>query len=107
MLKRVLLLPLLSPVLATLVVGAINPKPPVTVRVLTWTSPALPLGLWLAGASCLGASLSAAGAALALQGGGPRTRSTLGWPQPRGGRTGSNRLGALPRDSEGPTGRQQ
>ena len=71
MLKRVLLLPLLSPVLATLVVGAINPKPPVTVRVLTWTSPALPLGLWLAGASCLGAGLSAAGAALALQGGAP------------------------------------
>ena len=71
MLKRVLLLPLLSPVLATLVVGAVNPKPPVTVRVLTWTSPALPLGLWLAGASCLGAGLSAAGAALALQGGRP------------------------------------
>ncbi len=71
MLKRVLLLPLLSPILATLVVGAVNPKPAVSVRVLTWTSPALPLGLWLTGASCLGAGLSAAGAALALQGSGP------------------------------------
>ena len=72
MLKRILLLPLLSPLLATLVVGAVNPKPAVAVRVLTWTSPALPLGLWIAGASSLGAGLSAAGAALALQGGGPQ-----------------------------------
>lgn len=72
MLKRILLLPLLSPLLATLVVGGLNTKPAVTVRVLTWTSPALPLGLWLAGASSLGAGLSAAGAALALQGSGPQ-----------------------------------
>lgn len=85
MLKRILLLPLLSPLLATLVVGAVNPKPAVAVRVLTWTSPALPLGLWIAGASSLGAGLSAAGAALALQGGGPQIlprRSVRRRPEP-------------------------
>jgi len=84
-LKRILLLPLLSPLLATLVVGAVNPKPAVAVRVLTWTSPALPLGLWIAGASSLGAGLSAAGAALALQGAGPQIlprRSVRRRPEP-------------------------
>ena len=68
MLQRILLLPLLSPLLAVLLVAAINPKPAVSVRLLTWSSPAWPLGGWLAAASGLGAAMSAGGAALALQG---------------------------------------
>jgi hypothetical protein len=67
-LQRILLLPLLSPLLAVLLVAAINPKPAVSVRLLTWSSPAWPLGGWLAAASVLGAAMSAGGAALALQG---------------------------------------
>lgn len=67
-LQRILLLPLLSPLLAVLLVAAINPKPALSVRLLTWSSPAWPLGGWLAAASGLGAAMSAGGAALALQG---------------------------------------
>ena len=71
MLQRLLLLPLLSPLLAVLLVGAINPRPWVSVRVLTWSAPAWPLGGWIATAAALGAAISSAGAALALQGQGP------------------------------------
>ena len=67
-LHRILLLPLLSPLLAVLLVAAINPRPAVSVRLLTWSSPAWPLGAWLAAAAGLGAAMSAGGAALALQG---------------------------------------
>ena len=70
MLHRLLLLPLLSPLLAVLLVAAINPKPSVKLRLLTWASPSWPLGAWMASAAGLGAALSAGGAALALQGGG-------------------------------------
>ena len=68
MLQRILLLPLLSPLLAVLLVAAINPKPAVSVRLLIWSSPAWPLGGWLAAATGVGAAMSAGGAALALQG---------------------------------------
>ncbi len=67
MLHRLLLLPLLSPLLAVVLVAAINPKPWVKLRLLTWTSPSWPLGAWMASAAGLGAAMSAAGAALALQ----------------------------------------
>ena len=70
MLHRLLLLPLLSPLLAVLLVAAINPKPWVKLRLLTWTSPSWPLGAWMASAAGLGAAVSAAGTALALQGAG-------------------------------------
>jgi hypothetical protein len=69
-LHRLLLLPLLSPLLAVLLVAAINPSPSVNVRLLTWASPGWPLGAWMASAAGLGAAMSAAGTALALQGGG-------------------------------------
>jgi hypothetical protein len=65
---RLLLLPLLSPLLAVLLIAAVNPRPWVTLRLLTWTSPAWPLGGWLATGLAVGAGLSAAGTALALQG---------------------------------------
>jgi hypothetical protein len=67
-LQRLLLVPLLSPLLAMLLVSAINPRPGVSVRLLTWSSPAWPLGGWLAAAAGLGAAMSAGGTALALQG---------------------------------------
>jgi len=67
MLHRFLLLPLLSPLLVVLVVATLNPKPVVRIRLLTWTSPSLPLGGWIASAVALGAGLSAAATALALQ----------------------------------------
>ena len=59
---------MLSPLLAVLLVAAINPKPAVKLRLLTWASPSWPLGAWMASAAGLGAAVSAAGAALALQG---------------------------------------
>ena len=68
LLQRLLLLPLLSPLLAVLLLGAVNPRPAVALRLLTWTSPALPLGAWISAAAAAGAGLSALGGALALQG---------------------------------------
>ena len=92
-LHRILLLPLLSPLLAVLLVAAINPRPAVSVRLLTWSSPAWPLGAWLAAAAGLGAAMSAGGAALALQGQNVAPparrqvrRRSAGWgDEPRGG----------------------
>lgn len=64
--RRLLLLPLLSPLLAVLLVAALNPRPQVSFRLLTWATPRAPLGLWLAAAALGGAALSGAGTALAL-----------------------------------------
>lgn len=71
LLQRLLLLPLLSPLLAVLLLGALNPRPWVALRLLTWSSPAWPLGAWISGAAAAGAALSAAAAGLALQSGAP------------------------------------
>ncbi|MCT0249691.1 hypothetical protein [Synechococcus sp. CS-205] len=67
MLQRLLLLPLLAPLLAVLLVAAFNPTPPSRLRLLIWTSPALPIGAWMALAASGGAALSAGLTALALQ----------------------------------------
>jgi uncharacterized integral membrane protein len=72
LLPRLLLLPLLSPLLAILLVGALNPRPPVSLRLLIWRSPALPLGAWIAGAATAGAALSGSAAMLALRQASPR-----------------------------------
>ena len=77
LLQRLLLLPLLAPLLAVLLVAAINPRPAVALRLLTWTSPALPIGLWLSLAAAGGGALSAAATSLALRSAGrPPARST-------------------------------
>ncbi len=68
MLQRLLLLPLLAPLLAVLLVGALNPRPATSLRLLIWTSPALPIGLWIVAAAGGGAALSAGATALALKG---------------------------------------
>ena len=67
LLRRLLLLPLLAPLLATLALGGINPRPLVSLRLLTWNSPELPLGAWIAAAAATGAAASGGSAALALR----------------------------------------
>jgi hypothetical protein len=66
-LRRLLLLPLLAPLLAVCLTGALNPRPAVSLRLLLWQSPALPLGAWLAAAAAAGAALSGGASALALR----------------------------------------
>lgn len=70
-LQQLLLIPLLAPLLAVLLLGSVNPRPPVALRLLVWTSPALPLGAWIAGAAATAAALSAAATTLALRQGQP------------------------------------
>ena len=74
LLQRLLLLPLLAPLLVVVLVGAINPRPLVALRLLTWTSPTLSIGLWLSIAAGGGAAISAAATGLALRLG-PGTRA--------------------------------
>lgn len=68
MLRRLLSLPLLLPLLAVLLIAGLNPRPQLSLRLLTWRSPSLPLGAWIALAATGGATLSAAAAAAALAG---------------------------------------
>lgn len=70
-----MLLPLLAPLLAVLLLAALNPRPVVSIRLLTSRSPALPLGIWLAGGGAGAALLSGLGTALALRQG---TRNNTG-----------------------------
>jgi uncharacterized integral membrane protein len=96
LLHRLLLLPLITPLLAVLLLAAVNPRPAVSLRLLTWRSPSLPLGVWIGAAAAGGAGLSAAAAALALRESSPglrrrvRRRETVGrfeqpepWPEER------------------------
>ncbi len=87
MLRRLLLLPVLAPLLALLIVAALNPRPATSLRMLTWRSPPLPLGLWIALAGGGGALLSAGAAGLALRQGSSSTARTAAdsgrWPQER------------------------
>lgn len=85
LLPRLLLLPLLAPLLAVLLVGALNPRPAVSLRLLTWSSPALPLGLWLALACGGGAALAGAATTLALGQGGTPLQRTVRRPPGRAG----------------------
>ena len=68
MLRQLLLLPLLAPLLALLTVGAINPRPAVSLRLLIWSSPPLPIGVWIMLAAGGGGLLSAGATGLALRG---------------------------------------
>lgn len=69
LLRQLLLLPLLAPLLAALLIGAFNPRPAVALRLLIWTSPTLPIGVWIMVAATAGAGLSALGTGLALAAG--------------------------------------
>lgn len=68
-----------------LLTAALNPRPTLALRLLTWTSPALPIGAWLAGMAAGGAALSAGATALALRGGSSDSlrRRVLSDGQPR------------------------
>ncbi|MEB3353373.1 MAG: hypothetical protein VKM34_03955 [Cyanobacteriota bacterium] len=78
MLRQLLLLPLLAPLLAVMLVGALNPRPLVRLRLLTWSSPALPIGVWMLLAAGGGGLLSAGSTSLAL-----RAERGPGNPRPR------------------------
>lgn len=82
-LRRLLLLPLLSPLLALLLLAAFNPQPRLSLRLLTLRSPALPLGLWLAAGGTAGAALSALATALALHQGAGAVRERDREREPR------------------------
>jgi hypothetical protein len=69
LLQRLLLFTLLAPLLAVLALAALNLSPAVSLRLLIWTTPALPLGSWLALAVGGGGLLSAAATSAALQSG--------------------------------------
>ena len=71
LLRQLLLIPLLAPLLAVLLMGALNPGPAISLRLLTWSSPALPLGSWLLLAAGGGGLLSALTTGVALRSGGP------------------------------------
>ncbi|MCP9914934.1 hypothetical protein [Cyanobium sp. ATX 6F1] len=77
MLRRLLLIPLLAPLLAVFLVGALNPRPVLPLRLLVWSAPALPIGIWMALAAGGGALLSGGATALALRSGAPALRRRL------------------------------
>jgi uncharacterized integral membrane protein len=65
--RQLWIAPLLTPLLAVLVVAAFNPSPRVSFRLLTWVTPKAPLGIWLASAALGGAALSGSAAGLTLR----------------------------------------
>ena len=84
-LARLLLLPLLTPLLLAVAVGVLNPGPRLSLRLLTWRSPELPLGGWIGGAALGGALLSGGASTLALRQGQRRVRRQVRRPVPREG----------------------
>ncbi|MCX5947999.1 MAG: hypothetical protein NTY67_07395 [Cyanobacteria bacterium] len=76
--RRLLLLPLLSPLLAALLLAALNPRPSLSLRLLIWRTPELPLGLWIAAGAGGGALLSGSASALALRQGAASRRGGRG-----------------------------
>ena len=67
-LQRLLLIPCLSPLLLTLLVGGLNLGKSGSLRILTWELPALPIGVWMTVAATTGAVLSSGGALTAVSG---------------------------------------
>lgn len=82
-LRRLLLLPVLAPLVAVAALVLLNPRPAVALRLLTWTSPALPVGSWLAMAVAGGGLLSAAATTAALQATGHGRRQVRVEPEVR------------------------
>lgn len=107
MLRRLLLPPLLAPLVAALVVAALNPRPSLSLRLLIWRTPPLPAGAWIALAAGGGALLSAGATGLALREGGGATPLRRRVREERGERLerGERRDGAEPWAEEGAWGR--
>lgn len=83
--KRLLLLPVLAPLVAVGALVLLNPRPAVALRLLIWTSPALPVGSWLAIAVAGGGLLSAAATTAALQATGSQQHQVRVQPEARRG----------------------
>ena len=60
-LQRLLLIPCLSPLLLTLLIGGLNLGKAGGLRILTWELPKLPIGVWMAVAATSGAVLGSGG----------------------------------------------
>lgn len=73
--QRLLLIPSLAPLLAVLLLSALQERRPQRLNLLLWTSPPLPIGVWTALASLSGAGLTVGGTLL-LRSSGPRLRRT-------------------------------
>ena len=67
-LQRLLLIPCLSPLLLTLLVGGLNLGKSGNLRILTWELPALPIGVWMTVAATTGAVLGSGGAMTTVTG---------------------------------------
>jgi len=75
--RRLLLLPVLLPLLTALELGRLNPRPPTRLRLLIWQTPAWPLGAWLAFAAGAGGLLSSGGVLLVGTPSSPRFRRRI------------------------------
>lgn len=65
-LGRLLLIPCLAPLLTVLLLSAANRSPVLQLKILVWTSPALPIGAWTALAATAGTAFSGLAAVLML-----------------------------------------
>ena len=88
-LRRLLLLPVLAPLVAVAALALLNPRPAVALRLLIWSSPALPIGSWLAIAVAGGGLMSAAATSAALQSSTVLRRQVRVSPGPRSPEPGS------------------
>ena len=59
--QRLLLIPCLSPVVLALLIATLNLGQATSLRVLTWKTPNLPIGAWIAVAAVVGSGVSAVG----------------------------------------------
>lgn len=74
-LQRLLLVPCLAPIVLVVVISAVQQRRLLSLNVLIWTTPALPLGAWTAMATVAGAGVSAVGALLLRPGTMPLRRT--------------------------------
>jgi len=93
---------MLAPLLAVLLVGGLNPNPRLALRLLTWTSPSLPLGAWIVGMAAGGAALSAGATALALRGSGEILRRRVQRQDPEAWQAWESAAQAPPRRRQEP-----
>ena len=74
-LQRLLLVPCLAPIVLVVVISAVQQRRSLSLNVLIWTTPALPLGAWTAMATVTGAGVSTVGALLLRPGTKPLRRT--------------------------------
>ncbi|MAS28668.1 MAG: hypothetical protein CBD47_07750 [Synechococcus sp. TMED187] len=84
-LQKLLLLPSLSPLVAAMIVASLNLRQPTSLKLLTWRSPAVPIGAWVAvaaGGAGLFSFLAAYGASAASAPLRRQVHRPLGWDKP-------------------------